>query len=69
MSTFLNYRYTNRVMQKVDEIRKHRLETQIKLLNSFAANGANLSKMCKSIERSGEVEIAKKALFMLIPYL
>ena len=56
-------------MQKVDEIRKHRLETQIKLLNSFAANGANLSKMCKLIERSGEIEIAKKALFMLIPYL
>ncbi len=66
---FFYRRYTKRIMQKVDEVRIHRLKSQATLLNAFAANGANLSKMCKSIEHSGKVEIAKKALFMLIPYL
>ena len=66
---FFHRKYTNRIMQKVNEVKTHRLKAQAELLNNFATNGANLTMMCHSIEHSGQVEIAKKALFLLIPYL
>ncbi len=60
--------YTNSIISTLEKARAKRMNAGKHLLDNYAANGANLSKMCYKIQKNGGIDLVKKTLFTLLPF-
>lgn len=67
IKSFLFKGYTKNIISVLEEAREKRMDAGKQLLDNYAANGANLSKMCSQIQKNGCIDLARKTLFTLLP--
>ena len=60
--------YTNNIISTLEAVRAKRMNAGKHLLDNYAVNGANLSKMCYKIQKNGGIDLVKKTLFTLLPF-
>lgn len=60
---------TNLYQEKIYDIKKQRQDVAAKSINVFARCGMNINNICKSVQSKGITDIARKAIFTLLPFV
>lgn len=61
--------YTKKVMQKLEDARKMRLETSAKMTEQFARGGIGINNIYKNIKKEGVISVTRKAIICIMPFL